>query len=344
MKMKEYKDFSTVLETFFLQYLIKERGMSDLTIRAYGKAFKSYLEYNRTLGIKPQCVSLKDFDRLRVLQFLNWLEKEKKNSVNSRNQRLSAIRSFANYLILDDPLHIAQWTQIHTIPLKKTPKETINYIPFDGIVTILEQIDTSTFIGRRNLALLSLLYNSAARVQELINLTPGDVRFSNPTTIILQGKGNKKRVVPIDEPIANLIKNYLEETKLFRPNQNKHPLFYNAQGGRLSTPGVTYVVCKYANMARLIHPDLIPSKVSPHIFRHSRAMHLLQAGTPLIYIRDFLGHVSVQTTEIYARVSTKQKNDAIANAYQDLGIKKTEAKLWEGNKEIMDFLDKLCSK
>jgi len=342
--MKEYKDFVTALEAFFQQYLIKERGMSAMTIRAYGKAFKTYLKYNKVMGIKPNNVSLKDFDRLHILNFLNWLENENGNSVSSRNQRLSAMRSFANYLIMDDPCHIAQWSQIRTIPAKKTSTEIICHLSFEGIVAILEQVDTSTSIGRRNLTLLSLLYNSGARVQELINLSSGDIRFTNPCTIILHGKGNKKRMVPIDEPITKLIKSYLEETKLNRPGQDKHPLFYNARGGRLSTPGVTYILCKYANMARIIQPDLIPPKISPHVFRHSRAMHLLQGGTPLIYIRDFLGHVSIQTTEIYARVSTKQKNEAIANAYQDLGIQKTEAKLWEGNSDILRFLDELCSK
>ena len=140
------------------------------------------------------------------------------------------------------------------------------------------------------------------------------------------------------------LKDYLEETGLNRPEKNMHPLFYNSWGGKLSTPGVTYVIKKYADMARMESPTLIPKSISPHVFRHSRAVHLLQGGANLIYIRDFLGHVSVQTTEIYARISTKQKNEAIANAYQDVGIKEPERKSWEENPEIMEFLDKLCSK
>ena len=141
-----------------------------------------------------------------------------------------------------------------------------------------------------------------------------------------------------------LLKNYLDETGLNRPGKESHPLFFNAQGGQLSTPGVTYIIKKYADMARADNPQLIPEKVSPHVFRHSRAMHLLQSGVQPIYIRDFLGHVSVQTTEIYARVSRKQKDEAIANAYRDVGIKTPEPKLWEKDDELLDFLSNLCSK
>ena len=138
-----------------------------------------------------------------------------------------------------------------------------------------------------------------------------------------------------DEPIIKLLKNYLDETGLCHPGKESHPLFFNAQSGQLSTPGVTYIIKKYADMARADTPKLIPDKISPHVFRHSRAMHLLQSGVQPIYIRDFLGHVSFQTTEIYARVSRKQKDEAIANAYQDVGIKNPESNC---GKRTMNFL------
>lgn len=339
-----YKNFTKTLEAYFQQYLIKERGVSEQTVRAYGMAFKAYVEYNSTLGVKPQRISLKDFGRTHVSGFLSWIESEKDNSTSSRNQRLSAMRSFAGFLMRDDPLHINQWGEIRSIPVKKSSHGIVNHLSIEGIAAVLQQIDTSTPMGRRNLTMLSLLYNSGARVQELIDLTPASFRFENPGSVVVRGKGNKKRLIPLDEPIVRLLKDYLEETGLDRPEKNMHPLFYNSWGGKLSTPGVTYVIKKYANMARVDSPALIPKNISPHVFRHSRAMHLLQGGANPIYIRDFLGHVSVQTTEIYTRVSTKQKNEAIANAYRDIGIKEPEKKSWEENPEIMDFLDKLCSK
>lgn len=342
--MDTYKNFTRSLEAFFQQYLIKERGASQQTVRAYGEAFKAYLEYNKALDIKPQNITLRNFTRSHISSFLNWIEEEKKNSISSRNQRLSAMRSFACFLIMDDPLHICQWIEVRQIPAKRGATEIVKHLSVDGMAAILRQIDTSTPTGRRNLAMLSLLYNSGTRVQELIDLTPICIRFEKPYSVVVKGKGNKKRLVPLDEPIMELLKNYLDETGLCRPGKERHPLFFNAQGGQLSTPGVTYIIKKYADMARFDNPQLIPEKVSPHVFRHSRAMHLLQSGVQPIYIRDFLGHVSVQTTEIYARVSRKQKDEAIANAYRDVGINNPEPKLWEKDDELLDFLSNLCSK
>lgn len=223
--MDTYKNFTRSLEAFFQQYLIKERGASQQTVRAYGEAFKAYLEYNKTLDIKPQNITLRNFTRSHISSFLNWIEEEKKNSISSRNQRLSAMRSFACFLIMDDPLHICQWIEVRQIPAKRGATEIVKHLSVDGMAAILRQIDTSTPTGRRNLAMLSLLYNSGTRVQELIDLTPICIRFEKPYSIVVKGKGNKKRLVPLDEPIMELLKNYLDETGLCRPGKERHPLF-----------------------------------------------------------------------------------------------------------------------
>ena len=170
--MDTYKNFTRSLEAFFQQYLIKERGASQQTVRAYGEAFKAYLEYNKALNIKPQNITLRNFTRSHISSFLNWIEEERKNSISSRNQRLSAMRSFACFLIMDDPSHICQWIEVRQIPVKRGTTEIVRHLSVDGVAAILRQIDTSTPIGRRNLAMLSLLYNSGTRVQELIDLTP----------------------------------------------------------------------------------------------------------------------------------------------------------------------------
>lgn len=206
---------------------------------------------------------------------------------------------------------------------------------------LLEQIDTHTPTGRRNLAMLSLLYNTAARVQELINLTPSSIRRSKPYVIELFGKGSKKRLVPLDEDIMRLLETYMEENKLNLSGREHHPLFYNAWDGRLTDPGVTYIIKKYAVMARMLHPELIPERISPHVFRHTRAMHLLQAGVNLVYIRDILGHVSIQTTEVYARADSKLKREALEKAYMDIGITEPKVKSWEKNPKLKEFLKSL---
>jgi site-specific recombinase XerD len=186
------------------------------------------------------------------------------------------------------------------------------------------------------------MYNTGARVQEMINLSPCDIRVSKPCTIELYGKGNKRRIVPLDENMMALLLNYIIENGLDQPQYAKNPLFFNSRGTRLTNPGITYVLKKYADMARSEHPDLIPEMISPHVLRHSKAMHLLQAGVNLIYIRDLLGHVSVQTTEVYARADSKAKREALEKAYADIGLTKPTAQTsWERDPKLKAFLKSL---
>ncbi len=182
---------------------------------------------------------------------------------------------------------------------------------------LLEQPDKHTPKGRRDLALMSLLYDTGARVQELIDIRVCDVILENPAVIILTGKGNKTRRVPIMKNMVLLLQNYLAENKLNKSWKDEYPLFTNNQHHKLTKEGVAYIVAKYVVNGRKIS-TIIPPKVKVHMFRHSKAMHLLQAGVNLIYIRDFLGHVDLKTTEIYARTDTETKRKAIENAYPDL--------------------------
>ena len=148
--------------------------------------------------------------------------------------------------------------------------------------------------------------------------------------------------MPVDDNMMNLLGNYMKEYGLDRPGMDHHPLFFNSWRAKLSNPGITYILHKYASMARIAHPDMVPSTPTPHTFRHSRAMHLLQAGVNLVYIRDLLGHVSIQTTEIYARADSKLKREAIENAYRDLGITEPDVKSWEKDPKLKAFLKSLA--
>jgi integrase/recombinase XerD len=182
---------------------------------------------------------------------------------------------------------------------------------------LLEQPDKSKQRGRRDLTLISVLYDCGARVQELIDTRVCDVNLATPAIITLTGKGNKIRKVPIMKNTASLLQNYLIENDLEKPWKNEYPLFTNNQHHKLTKEGVAYIVSKYAASARKIS-TVMPAKVKVHMLRHSKAMHLLQAGVNLIYIRDFLGHVDLRTTEIYARIDTEAKRRAIENVYPDL--------------------------
>lgn len=340
--MEPYKDFAEVLQDFFTVYLVKERGASGNTIRSYRDTFVHLINYLKDVhNVNPDKISLSIMTKERILNYLDWLESTKSSSVSTRNQRYAALRSFFNYMMYVDPIHMSQWKSICSVRMKQGVHESLSYLTIEGIKCLLEQIDPYTSKGRRNLTMLSLLYNTGARVQELINLTPSSIRRSKPYVIELFGKGSKKRLVPLDEVIMRLLEAYMEENKLKLPGREHHPLFYNTWGGILSDPGVTYIIKKYAAMARILHPELIPERISPHVFRHTRAMHLLQAGVNLVYIRDILGHVSIQTTEVYARADSKLKREALEKAYVDVGITEPDVKSWQKNHKLKEFLKSL---
>ena len=341
--MKTSNDFAYELQSFFMDYLVRERGSSVHTIRAYRDTFTLLLDYLESkCQVSPDQVTFDTVDRSVIIAFLNWLQDEHQNSVCTRNQRLAAIRSFFKFMMYEDPTRMNQWKSICTIPMKKGQTGTLNYLTVEAVKTILEQIDTSTNAGLRNLTMLSLLYNSGARVQELIDLRPLSIRKEKPFVVELFGKGSKKRLVPLEDAMMELLLKYMKRFGLDVHGKETHPLFYNTWGEKLTNPGIAYVINKYASMARILNPDIIPKKISPHVFRHSRAMHLLQAGVNLVYIRDILGHVSIQTTEIYARADSKQKREALEKAYESVGITEPDVKQWERNPKLRELLKSIC--
>jgi site-specific recombinase XerD len=271
-----------------------------------------------------------------VVEYLDWTENERGCSAATRNVRLAALHSFFHYLQYQNPDNLLEWQRILSIPVKKTEKKTINYLTLDGIKLLLKMPNQRTRTGRRDLALLSLMYDTGARVQELIDLIPSQVRFNKPYTVKLLGKGNKARIVPLQEPAIQLLKRYMEEESLLDPSANMHPLFFNNRKEKLTRAGVNYILAKYKDMARKQDNSLIPEVLTCHCLRHSKAMHMLQSGVNLVYIRDILGHCSVQVTEIYAKVDSKQKREAIEKAYVDVTPPKEP--VWQQNNDLLSWL------
>lgn len=336
-------DFADYLESFFTCYLTGERDASKHTIRSYRDTFVLLIGFmNDVKGININRLSMSDLNRAEILAFLNWIQDKRKNSVSTRNQRFAAICSFCEYLERKDPTRLATWQSIRSIKFKKPPLSVINHLTVEGIRCLFEQISTKNIHERRNLALLSLLYESGARVQELVDLTPASVRLDKPAIIRLHGKGDKTRVVPLMEPQVRIIAAYMEENNLTLPSQSSRPLFFNSSGAKLTPSGVTYILRTYAAMARAAHPELIPARISPHVLRHSKAMHLLQAGVNLVYIRDILGHVSVRSTENYARADSKYKRESLEKASRDIIDVKVGKPSWEKDKKLLSFLKNLA--
>ncbi len=333
-------DFSRYLTDFLTKYLPHERGAGRNTISSYRDTFVlliSFFEQKKNIRISK--LEIKDINKQTVVEFLDWLQSERKNNNATRNLRLAAIHSFFKYIQYFAPDNLYEYQSILSIRVKKKEKKAINYLTLDGVRLLLNQPDKKSLKGRRDLALLSLMYDTGARVQEIIDLTPAALHLDKPTTIRITGKGNKTRIIPLMEAQVNILNSYLSENNLIKPYAGSYPLFFNSRGEKLTRAGVTYILAKYADKARQKNQSLVPKKISCHVTRHSKAMHLLQAGVNLIYIRDILGHVSVETTEIYARADSKQKREAIEKAYID--VLNNEEPMWQGNKNLLDWLKSL---
>lgn len=334
-KKKNNNDFAYYLTNFFTVYLVNQKNVSNNTIKSYRDAFKILLKYlNEDKNIDIPHITLDTLSKENILDFLNYLEKEKSNSISTRNQRLAGIHAFCRFVQKEEPIYIDNLQKILDIPVKKTVKKVVNYLTPETMKLLLKQPDVSSRNGFRDLVIMSLLYDTGARVQELIDLKVNDIRIDAPSIVTLHGKGNKYRQVPIMNNTKNLIKNYIEK---FKKSSNQY-LFESSKDKRFTRKGICYIINKYTKIAQK-QSAIIPKKISPHKFRHSKAMHLLQSGVNLIYIRDFLGHVDISTTEIYAKYDTETKRKAIENAYPDL-IQK-DVPNWHKDADLLQWLNTL---
>ena len=308
------KDFAEYLSEYFLKYAPRQTGYSINTIKSYRDTFTVFLRYlNDKLRIKPERLTFERISKKMIEEFLIWLEKDKRCSVATRNQRLAAIHAFFRYVQIEAPENLNLVNLILSITSKKVADSSISYLTIDAVKALLATPDMKTKKGLRELALIALLYDSAARVQEVADLIIGDIRLS-PATVKLTGKGSKTRIIPIMGQTAKLLNLYLKEYGLHGEEAINLPLFSNRANYKLTRAGISYILSKYVETAKKNCPKLFPKKVSPHILRHSKAVHLLQANVNLIYIRDFLGHSSVTTTERYAKADSEIKRKAIEKA------------------------------
>jgi len=329
-------DLSECLSGYLSVYLPGKRNMSENTIRSYCDTFRLFLLYCRDVeGRKIERLRFKDIDLRLIEKFLDWLEEERHCSISTRNQRLAALRSFFRYAQAELPEYMSLCQKIAAVPPKKTPPPEIGYLSIDIIRNILRQADAQTAKGRRDLVLLSVLYDTGARVGELVGLSAKDVRLELPAQIKLFGKGRKTRWVPLTERTVSLLKDYFAENGLESIADGERPLFVNKFGSRLTRAGVSYILRKYFNRAKTT-VAWMPDSVSPHVLRHSKAVHLLQAGVNLIYIRDLLGHVDVSTTQVYARADVEMKRAALQNI-EDSPVP-CEIPVWEKDADLMEWL------
>jgi len=308
-------NLATHLTAFLTGYLPAHRNVSPNTIKAYRDAYVLLLRYCRDVRrLAPDRLRLEQIDPSLVLDFLDHLEKERRCAARTRNLRLTAVHAFFRYLQTEEPGLLLHCQRILAIPLRRCAPPAVEYLSPESLAAILRQPDLARRAGRRDAVLLSLLYDTAARVQELIDLSVRDVRLESPAQVRLTGKGRKTRVVPLMNSTVDLLRDYLHEQGLSGPEQLDKPLFGNRFGGRLSRSGIRYLVEKYVRKASTTRPAVPLPRVSPHTFRHSKAMHLLQTDNPLVVIRDFLGHADIKSTEIYARADLDMKRRVLDKA------------------------------
>ncbi len=333
-------DFQHYLSDYLVRYLPGEIGSATHTIMSYRDTFVLFLRYGKAHeNITPERMTCDLMTRELVERFLAWIETERGCGPATRNQRMAAIRSFCRYLQTRDIERIGQYQQILAMAKKKAPTKVPRHISIDAVKLILAQPDTTKPSGRRDLALLVLIYDTGARVQEIADLTIGDLRFDSPATIKLTGKGNKTRIVPLMPPTVAVAQRYADSTGLTGPASRTRPLFPNRAGTKMTRTGIAYIVDKHVAAAKHTEPTALPDTISPHTFRHSKAMHMLQAGVNLVYIRDILGHADLKTTEIYARIG-EMKRRALQNAFTNL-TPPDATPSWHNDKDVLTWLTNL---
>lgn len=330
-------DFAKYLTNYLTVYLVHERGVSPNTIKGYRDTFVQLIDYMSShRGVPLEKLSLSVLTRDVVADFLDWLQDKKHCSISTRNARLAAIHSYIKYVQYHHPDGLYEFQRILAIKSKKCTKGHLNYLSMDAMKLLLSLPDITEKKGRRDLALISLMYDTGARVQEIADLCVQDIHFTEPYFVTICGKGSKVRQVPLLPEQMHILQIYLKENHLDKNEYRPYPLFFNNRHEKLTRGGITHILQKYVDKARKEKPDLIPERISCHSLRHSKAMHLLQAGVNLVYIRDILGHVSIQTTEIYARADSKQKREAIEKAYKN--INPDIEPLWEKDRDLLSWL------
>ena len=296
------------VQAFFTEYLVQQRRLSPQTILSCRDTFRLWLTFLRHhTGVEPAALRMADVDAPVVLRFLDYLEQECGNSVRSRNIRLAALRAFFRFVALRDPDSLGIVTRVLAIPVKRTDQKLIGYLTRPEIQALLAAPDRATWVGRRNHALLVTLYNSGARVSEITTLKQGQIRFAEHTCVQLVGKGRKERTIPLWADTARLLRGWFQELG----ENAAHVAFPSARGTPLSRDGVDYLLKQTVQRAAAACPSLATKAISPHVIRHTTAMHLLQAGVDMATIALWLGHESIDTTHMYLQADLAMKEKAL---------------------------------
>ncbi len=332
-------DLAQALRAFFADHLPRVRGTSPHTIQSYRDSLVLLLRFVATRSQRSVIqLDLDDLGPQPVLAFLQHLETDRYNSAATRNVRLAAIHAFFRYCAMEYPARLAHCQRVLAVPFKRTGSRPVEYLEHEEIEAVLRAVDRGTVDGRRDYALLATMFNTGARVQEIVALCIADLRLDTPAQVRLHGKGRKERVCPLWPQTADLLRALLAERD--RELQSDEPVFRNHRGVRLTRFGVRYLLRKYCARAQAAVPTLRAKRLHPHSMRHSTAVHLLRAGVDIVTISQWLGHASVTTTHRYATVDLDMKREALAKARPTAGATAGPAP-WRTDASVLEWLEAL---
>ena len=326
--------FAALVQDFFCRRLIDQQNASEQTVAAYRDTFRLLLGFLQgTRNIAPASLTLADLDAETMAAFLDYLESQRHNSIRTRNARFAAIRSFLKYATARDPESLPTVQRVLTIPMKRFARPTLGYLSREEITAVLEAPHISTWSGHRDRVLFSLLYNTGARVSEAVALRRSSLTLKPARRVEIKGKGRKQRIIPLWKSTAARLNEWLERIDA----APETPLFPNRRGQPLSRSGVERRLCGAVRIAASVCPTLTVKRVSPHTFRNTTAMHLLQSGVDITVIAMWLGHESPATTHQYVEANLAMKDQALAKL-EELPTRKVR---YRPTDKLLQFLDSL---
>ena len=339
MKATSTNALARAVHGFFGEYVPELRGLSRHTLLSYRDTLALLLRFlAKSSGSNPADLDLEAISPQAVLAFLNYLERDRHNKTSSRNVRLAAIHAFFRYVAIYTPERIEQAQRILAIPFKRTGTRPIDHLDYDEISAVLGSVDRTAREGHRDYALLVLMFNSGARVQEIADLGGCDLQLEPPPHVKLLGKGRKTRICPLWPQTAEVLKQFVAESSLdLRSNS---PVFCSRRGERLSRFGIRYILAKYCRQAVAACPSLAGKRLHPHSMRHSCAIYLLKSGVDLPTISHWLGHASVETTNRYATADLEMKRQALARAGPP-GVSLGPPAAWRRDASLLEWLESL---
>jgi site-specific recombinase XerD len=338
MNKKSPNILACALRDFFGEYLPSLRGLSPHTVLSYRDALILWLRFLASdKNISLTTLDLPDIQPQDAIAFLLYLEQDRHNCVATRNIRLAAIHAFFRYVGERYPEQLDQAQQMLAIPFKRTSVAVIDYFDYEEIKVILESIDRSVVKGRRDYALLAMMFNTGARVQEIIDLQVADIQFVRPFQVRLLGKGRKTRICPLWSQTVQVLRDYVRHDRGLDLH-DRHPLFINHRGAALTRFGIRYILNKRCETAMTVLPTLAAKSLHPHSMRHSTAVHLLKSGVDLATISHWLGHASLNTTNRYATIDLEMKRKAIELIESPSDGK---AGAWRTDETILGWLESL---